>query len=143
MTDLRDPREAGPKPPFPAQHLERPELESEMIPRPDYGEDSYKGSDRLTDRVALITGGDSGIGRAIALAFAREGADVSVSYLEADEDARETVAIVEREGRRATALRGDVADEAWCKELVNARSRISVGSTFSSRTPQPRRCTTA
>lgn len=118
MTDLRDPREAGPKPPFPAQHLERPELESEMIPRPDYGEDSYKGSDRLTDRVALITGGDSGIGRAIALAFAREGADVSVSYLEADEDARETVAIVEREGRRATALRGDVADEAWCKELV-------------------------
>jgi NAD(P)-dependent dehydrogenase (short-subunit alcohol dehydrogenase family) len=118
MTNLRDPRKAGPKPPFPAQQLERPELESEMSPRPDYGEDAYKGSDRLTDRVALITGGDSGIGRAVALAFAREGADVAVSYLEADDDARETVEIVEREGRRATPLRGDVADETWCNELV-------------------------
>ena len=110
--------EAGPKPPFPVQQLERPELESEMSPRPGYGEDSYKGSDRLTDRVALITGGDSGIGRAVALAFAREGADVAGSDLEADADARETVEIVEREGRRATALRGDVADETWCNELI-------------------------
>jgi len=118
MTDLRDPREAGPSPPFPAQQLQRPELESEMRPRPDYGEDSYRGSGRLTDRVALITGGDSGIGRAVALAFAREGADVAVSYAEADEDAEETVKIIEREGRRAQPLRGDVGDEAWSKELI-------------------------
>jgi NAD(P)-dependent dehydrogenase (short-subunit alcohol dehydrogenase family) len=118
MTNLRNPLEAGPKPPFPEQQLERPELESEMEPKPDYGADSYRGDDRLLDRVALITGGDSGIGRAVALAFAREGADIVVSYLEADEDAEETVRIVEGEGRRATAARGDVGDAEWCRRLV-------------------------
>jgi NAD(P)-dependent dehydrogenase (short-subunit alcohol dehydrogenase family) len=118
MSNLRNPLEAGPKPPFPEQQLERPELESEMDPKPDYGADSYRGDDRLTDRVVLVTGGDSGIGRAVALAFAREGADVVVSYLEADEDAEETVRIVEGEGRRGTAARGDVGDPEWCRRLV-------------------------
>jgi NAD(P)-dependent dehydrogenase (short-subunit alcohol dehydrogenase family) len=89
-----------------------------MRPEPDYGEDSYVGHDRLRDRVALITGGDSGIGRAVALAYAREGAHVVIGYLEADADAEETRRVVEAAGRTAVTVRGDVGDPAHCRELV-------------------------
>lgn len=118
-----DPRDAGPRPPFPEQRQDEPELEGAMTPEPDYGEDSYVGHGRLEGRVALITGGDSGIGRAVALAYAREGADVAVSYLEADEDADETRRVVEASGRRALAIRGDVGDPAHCSELVERTVR--------------------
>jgi NAD(P)-dependent dehydrogenase (short-subunit alcohol dehydrogenase family) len=105
-------------PPFPEQRQDEPELESRMEPRPDYGEDSYVGHDRLRDKVAIVTGGDSGIGRAVALAFAREGADVVVSYLEADSDAEETRRVVEDAGRSCLLARGDIGDPATCAELV-------------------------
>src|SRR5207237_7888149 len=110
--------ERGPKPPQPAQQQEPPGLESEMDPRPDYGEDSYRGSGRLKGKATLITGGDSGIGRAVALAFAREGADVLISYLSEDTDARETARIVERAGRQAVMVRGDVGREEQCGQIV-------------------------
>jgi NAD(P)-dependent dehydrogenase (short-subunit alcohol dehydrogenase family) len=89
-----------------------------MNPRPDHGEDSYRGSDRLRDKKALVTGGDSGIGRAVALAFAREGADVAVSYLSEDRDAQETKRLIEAAGRRCLLLRGDVGQAAHCRALV-------------------------
>ena len=97
-----------PEPPFPEQAQPGLELESEMDPKPDYGEDSYVGHGRLTDKVAIITGGDSGIGRAVALAYAREGADVVIAYLEADSDADETRRVVEDAGRTCVAVRGDL-----------------------------------
>ena len=97
-----------PKPPFPEQEQTEPELESRMDPKPDYGQDSYVGHDRLTDRVAIITGGDSGIGRAVALAYAREGADVVISYLDSDSDADETRKAVEEAGRTCVTVRGDI-----------------------------------
>src|SRR5438270_3949070 len=115
----QDPRERGPKPPQPAQQQEPPGLESEMDPRPDYGEDSYRASGRLKGKAALITGGDSGIGRAVALAFAREGADVLISYLSEDSDAHETVRVVEAAGRRCVAVPGDIQDEAHCRAIIN------------------------
>jgi len=118
MSKLVDPREAGPKPPLPEQEQEPPGLESEMEPRPDYGYDSYEGHGRLTDRVALITGGDSGIGRAVAIAYAREGADVAISYLDEHDDAKETARWVEEAGRRALLLPGDITGRAHCRELV-------------------------
>jgi NAD(P)-dependent dehydrogenase (short-subunit alcohol dehydrogenase family) len=114
----QDPREREPKPPFPEQPQEPPGLESEMSPEPDYGLDSYRGSGRLQGKAAIITGGDSGIGRAVALAFAREGADVLISYLNEEEDARETARVVEREGRRCLTVAGDIAEEAHCREIV-------------------------
>jgi len=113
-----DPREQGAKPEFPAQPQEPAGLEEEMDPKPDYGEDTYHGSGKLQGKVALITGGDSGIGRAVALAFAREGADVLISYLDEEPDAQKTVRIVEKEGRRCIAVAGDIGDEAHCKQLV-------------------------
>jgi hypothetical protein len=113
-----DPKEEGAKPPMPDQQLEAPGLEAEMELKPDYGEDSYRGSGKLEGKVALITGGDSGIGRAVALAFAREGADVLISYLDEEPDAQETVRIVESAGRRALAVGGDISDEAHCRQLV-------------------------
>jgi NAD(P)-dependent dehydrogenase (short-subunit alcohol dehydrogenase family) len=116
-TQQRDPR-AGATPSFPEQEQQRPGRESEMSPRPDYGEETYRGSGKLTDLVAIVTGGDSGIGRAVALAFAREGADVVVSYLNEDQDAAETVRIVEDAGRRGLAISGDVSDSNHCKRLV-------------------------
>jgi NAD(P)-dependent dehydrogenase (short-subunit alcohol dehydrogenase family) len=117
---IEDPRKQEPKQPFPPQHQEPPGLETAMRPKPDYGEDSYRGSHRLEGRKALITGGDSGIGRAVALAFAREGADVAICYLPEEEtDARETAAVVEAAGKRCLALPADIRDPAQCRELVS------------------------
>jgi NAD(P)-dependent dehydrogenase (short-subunit alcohol dehydrogenase family) len=122
MTDhpsLRDPRDQYPKPPFPEQPQAAPGLVGKMDPEPDHGETSYRGSGRLTGRRALITGGDSGIGRATAIAYAREGADVAIAYLPSEEkDAAEVIALIEAEGRKALGLPGDVTDEAWCRVLV-------------------------
>jgi NAD(P)-dependent dehydrogenase (short-subunit alcohol dehydrogenase family) len=120
---IADPRTQGPQPPFPEQRQEPPGTEAEMTPQADHGQDSYRGFDRLRDRVALITGADSGIGRAVAIAFAREGADVLVSYLNEDEDAQETVRLVTATGRRAVAVAGDIGDEAHCQALVDRALR--------------------
>ncbi len=114
----QDPKEAGVQPPMPDQELQPPGLEAEMELKPDYGEASYHGTGKLEGKVAIITGGDSGIGRAVALAYAREGADVLISYLNEEPDAQETVRIVEDAGRRALAVAGDIADEAHCQQLV-------------------------
>ncbi|WBO21365.1 SDR family oxidoreductase [Sphingomonas abietis] len=122
MTDrltMQDPRAQYPQPPFPRQPQPVPGLAGKMDPQPDHGETSYKGSGKLTGRKALVTGGDSGIGRAAAIAFAREGADVAIAYLADEEaDAKEVVVLIEAEGRTAVALPGDVTDEAWCRTLV-------------------------
>jgi hypothetical protein len=117
---LQDPRSGGPKPPFPDQQQPWPGLAKNMNPRPDHGEDSYVGSARLTGRKALITGGDSGIGRAAAIAYAREGADVAIGYLpQEEEDAREVVQAIRAAGRKAVALPGDIRSEAFCRRLVD------------------------
>jgi NAD(P)-dependent dehydrogenase (short-subunit alcohol dehydrogenase family) len=109
-----------PKPPYPEQHQEWPGLVSKMTPRPDHGETSYKGSGRLAGRKALLTGGDSGIGRAAAIAFAREGADVAISYLPQEEsDAKEVMALIRDAGRKAVALPGNLREEAFCNRLVS------------------------
>ena len=122
-----NPREAGAKPPFPQEGLEYPGLESEMSPRPDFGEHSYQGHNRLQGKAALITGADSGIGRAVALAFAREGADILISYLNEDTDAEETARVVREAGRKAVLARGDISDEAHCRALVE-RAVAELGS---------------
>ena len=120
QTKQQNPVDQYPQPEFPEQELEWPGLESQMDPRPDYGEDSYRGSGRLEGKAAIITGGDSGIGRAVALAFAREGADVLISYLEAEEpDARETVQAVEESGKKAVPVPGDIRDESHCQKIVD------------------------
>jgi NAD(P)-dependent dehydrogenase (short-subunit alcohol dehydrogenase family) len=117
---LVDPTTKYPKPPFKAQPQPWPGLASKMDPRPDHGETSYKGSGRLQGRKALITGGDSGMGRAAAIAYAREGADVAINYLPAEEpDAREVIDLIKKEGRKAIAIPGDIRDEAFCKRLVD------------------------
>lgn len=118
QTRTKDPKNVGPRPPFPEQEQEPVGLESEMEPRPDYGEESYRGSGKLQGKAAVITGGDSGIGRAVALAFAREGADVLISYLDEHSDAEETVRIVEKEGQRCIAVAGDISVEAHCRQIV-------------------------
>lgn len=102
----------------PAQQQQVPGSDQEMDPKPDFGEDSYRGSGRLAGKVALITGGDSGIGKAVALAFAREGADVAIAYLDEHEDAEEARRFVEDAGRRAILLPGDISDPAHCRDLV-------------------------
>jgi NAD(P)-dependent dehydrogenase (short-subunit alcohol dehydrogenase family) len=108
-----------PRPPFPPQRQEWPGLSANMLPRPDHGETSYRGSARLAGRRALITGADSGIGRAAAIAYAREGADVAISYLPPEEpDAREVAQLVRDAGRKAVLLPGDIRDEAFCGKLV-------------------------
>jgi len=109
-----------PTPPFEEQPQEAPGLASEMTPEPDHGETSYVGTGRLTGKKALITGGDSGIGRAVAIAFAREGADVAINYLpEEAADADDVIALIKAEGKNAVALPGDIRDEAFCKSLVD------------------------
>jgi NAD(P)-dependent dehydrogenase (short-subunit alcohol dehydrogenase family) len=109
-----------PTPPFKEQPQEAPGLASEMTPEPDHGETSYVGTGRLTGKKALITGGDSGIGRAVAIAFAREGADVAINYLpEEAADADDVIALIKAEGKNAVALPGDIRDEAFCKSLVD------------------------
>ena len=116
---LEDPSGKYPKPPFKYQPQPWPGLQSKMDPRPDCGETSYKGSGRLTGRKALITGGDSGMGRAAAIAYAREGADVAINYYPSEEpDAGEVIALIQAEGRKAVAIPGDLRDEAFCKQLV-------------------------
>jgi NAD(P)-dependent dehydrogenase (short-subunit alcohol dehydrogenase family) len=116
---IPNPTTEYPRPPFAKQQQEWPGLASKMNPRPDHGETSYKGSGRLTGRKALLTGGDSGIGRAAAIAFAREGADVAINYLPVEEpDAREVIELIRREGRKAVALPGDIRSEAFCEKLV-------------------------
>ncbi len=102
----------------PAQQQDVPGSDQEMDPKPDFGEDSYRGSGRLAGKVALITGGDSGIGKAVALAYAREGADVAIAYLDEHEDAEEARRFVEDAGRRAILLPGDVSDPQHCRDLV-------------------------
>ena len=107
-----------PTPPFPAQPQPVPGSQRKMQPQPDCGEQSYTGSGRLKDKVALITGGDSGIGRAVAIAFAREGADIALAYWEEHEDAKETANWVEQAGRQCLLLPGDLADKAVCQDTV-------------------------
>jgi len=119
-TALKNPLEQYPKPPFQRQPQQPPGLASEMIPQPDHGEESYRGSARLKGRKALITGGDSGIGRAAAIAYAREGADVAINYLpEEQTDADEVVRIITEAGQKAYAIPGDITSSDFCKELVN------------------------
>jgi len=108
-----------PVPPLPGQHLEKPGLEAELTLKPMWDAPFYKGSDKLKDKVALITGGDSGIGRAVAVLFAREGCDVAIAYLEEDEDAQATKAAVEKEGRKAILIPGDVADPKYAEAAVS------------------------
>jgi NAD(P)-dependent dehydrogenase (short-subunit alcohol dehydrogenase family) len=115
----QDPKDAHQKPPYKEKEQDGPGIEEEMRVKPDFGEDSYKGYNRLADRVAVITGSDSGIGRAVALAFAREGADVVIGYLNEHEDAEETKRVVTAAGRRAITVAGDLADEAQCKRLID------------------------
>lgn len=116
---IQNPLENGPKPPYPSQQQTPPGIEAEMRPRPDYGEQSYQGNQRLLGKAAIITGGDSGIGRAVALAYAREGADVLISYLNEDVDAEETVRVVTEAGRQGVAMAGDIQDPAHCRHLVD------------------------
>ncbi|WP_293867593.1 SDR family oxidoreductase [uncultured Alsobacter sp.] len=116
---LQDPTTKFPKPPFKRQSQPWQGLARDMDPKPDHGETSYKGSGRLAGRKALITGGDSGMGRAAAIAYAREGADVAINYFPSEEpDAQEVVALIKAEGRKAVAIPGDLRDEAFCRQLV-------------------------
>jgi len=118
---MQDPRSKFPKPPFEKQTQSWPGLARDMKPKPDHGETSYQGSGRLAGRKALITGGDSGMGRAAAIAYAREGADVAINYLPAEEpDAQEVLGLIERAGRKGAGIPGDLRDEAFCKRLVEA-----------------------
>ncbi|MBF6147279.1 SDR family oxidoreductase [Nocardia elegans] len=104
---------------FPEQQQQVPGVQQQMSPRPDCGEDSYQGSGKLTGKSAVITGADSGIGRAVAIAFAREGADVLISYLDEHEDAQQVVALVEQAGRKAVAVPGDLSDPEHCKAVID------------------------
>jgi NAD(P)-dependent dehydrogenase (short-subunit alcohol dehydrogenase family) len=117
---MEDPRSKYPRPPFRKQTQPWPGLAHEMDPKPDHGESSYQGSGRLAGRKALITGGDSGMGRAAAIAFAREGADVAINYFPSEEpDAREVIQLIHDAGRTGIAIPGDLRDEAFCRKLVN------------------------
>jgi NAD(P)-dependent dehydrogenase (short-subunit alcohol dehydrogenase family) len=119
LYELQDPTTQYPQPKFKHQPQSVPGLDSEMTPKADHGETSYIGHGRLPNRKALVTGGDSGIGRAAAIAFAREGADVAITYLPSEEsDAKEVIALIEAEGRKAFAIPGDLSDEKFCRSLV-------------------------
>jgi len=116
---MQDPREKYPKPPFKSQQQPWPGLARDMDPRPDHGEKSYKGSGRLQGRKALITGGDSGMGRAAAIAYAREGADVAINYFPSEEpDAKEVIELIQQAGRKGVAIPGDLREESFCQRLV-------------------------
>jgi NAD(P)-dependent dehydrogenase (short-subunit alcohol dehydrogenase family) len=118
-TIMSDPRSKFPKPPFKKQTQSWPGLARDMDPKPDHGENSYRGSGRLAGRKALITGGDSGMGRAAAIAYAREGADVAINYLPAEEaDAAEVIQLIKATGRTGVSIPGDLRDEAFCQRLV-------------------------
>ncbi len=121
-----DPRTAYPRPPFPRRGEGQTDDVDTLDPRPDHGERSYVGAGRLAGMRTLITGGDSGIGRAVAIAFAREGADVLIAYLDGEEDAADTVRLIEDAGRRGIAVAGDIGDEAHCRALVE-RARNEFG----------------
>ena len=116
MTD--DPTTRYPRPPYPVEEQLPPGTTAAMSPRPDHGEESYRGAGRLKGLAAIVTGGDSGIGRAVAIAFAREGADVLIAYYDEDEDARETAHWVEKAGRKAVLVPGDLKQETHCKRIV-------------------------
>jgi NAD(P)-dependent dehydrogenase (short-subunit alcohol dehydrogenase family) len=125
---LRDPTSAYAKPPFKEQSQPWPGLASQMQPRPDHGEESYRGSGRLAGRKALITGGDSGMGRAAAIAYAREGADVVINYLPDEEpDAREVLELIRAAGRKGAGISGDLREEAFCTRLVEEAARVLGG----------------
>ena len=119
MTMMDDPRNKYPKPPFKEQTQPWPGLAGKMSPKPDHGETSYRGSGRLAGRKALITGGDSGMGRAAAIAYAREGADVAINYLAAEEpDAQEVLHFINEADRKGVGIPGDLREEAFCQRLV-------------------------
>ena len=119
MNTTHDPREKGPKPPFPQQPQTHPGSVHQMNPPADHGETSYKGTGKLQGRVAIITGGDSGMGRAAAIAYAREGADVAINYHPDEEkDARQVIRLIEDAGRKGVAIPGDLRSEDFCKDLV-------------------------
>lgn len=119
MTRLQDPTKKYPQLDIPEQRQTEPGLDSALEPKADHGQDSYKGNGRLEGRKALITGGDSGIGRAVAVAYAREGADVAFSHLPAEaQDAKETLRLIEEAGRTAIAIEGDLTEESFARELV-------------------------
>lgn len=118
-TKSKDPKQQEKKPPFPEQRQSMPGTESKMTPRPDHGEESYKGLGRLEGKKAIITGGDSGIGKAVAIAFAREGADVLISYLNEHEDAEDTAKWVRQAGRKAVLVPGDISSKDHCDEIVD------------------------
>jgi hypothetical protein len=136
---MQDPRNQYPKPPFPRQPQAAPGLAAEMHPKPDHGEASYRGSGRLEGRKALITGADSGIGRAAAIAFAREGADVAIVYLpEEEKDADEVLALIRADGRNAVGIAGDIKDESFCTAAVADAAEALAAWTFWSTTPASR-----
>src|SRR5580693_7246367 len=117
--ELQNPRDKYPKPPYKKQSQPWPGLAGKMEPPPDHGEKSYKGSGRLLGRKALITGGDSGMGCAAAIAFAREGADVAINHLAAEqEDADQVLALIQESGRKGFSIPGDLREEKFCRALV-------------------------
>src|SRR5437764_15473620 len=122
QTTQQDPKEQGPKPPLPEQSQMQQHpgvgVQAEMHPTPDYGEQSYQGSGKLTGKAAVITGGDSGIGRAVAIAFAREGADVLIAYLDEHEDAKDTARYIEEAGRKCVLVAGDLSDRAHAHSII-------------------------
>src|SRR5689334_15915663 len=119
----QDPRQAHETPPFPEQKQQPPGSEAEMRPKPDHGETSYTGLGRLKGKSAIITGADSGIGRAVAIAFAREGADVLISYLNEHEDAKDTERWVREAGRKAVVVPGDIGQKQHCRDLIDRAAK--------------------
>jgi NAD(P)-dependent dehydrogenase (short-subunit alcohol dehydrogenase family) len=119
MTQLTNPTEKYENNPLPEQEQEVPGTEQELQPKADHGEESYKGTGKLTGRKAIITGGDSGIGRAVAIAFAREGADVLIAYLNEHDDAKETARFIEEAGRKAVLIPGDISEESHCRQIID------------------------
>ncbi len=115
---MQDPKQKYPRPPYPEQEQQMPGTEQKMKPKPDHGENTYKGTGKLKGRKAVITGSDSGIGKAVAIAFAREGADILISYFNEDEDANETAEYVREAGQKAILFAGDISEEGNCKQII-------------------------